>query len=102
MIIKHPTLRHRWSELDQLKVDDLVNNPLSEYPPLQALLVRSAGSGLTQLLLGRREDQRGALGDEQLGDPPNHRRAWQELGHAWESVRRLLPANMPVTAGTTQ
>jgi hypothetical protein len=27
MIIKHPTLCHRWSELDQLKVYDLVNNP---------------------------------------------------------------------------
>jgi hypothetical protein len=28
MIIKDPTQRRRWSELDQLKVDDLVNNPL--------------------------------------------------------------------------
>ncbi len=27
MIIKHSALRRRWSELDQLKVDDLVNNP---------------------------------------------------------------------------
>jgi hypothetical protein len=27
MIIKHHARRGRWSELDQLTVDDLVNNP---------------------------------------------------------------------------
>ncbi len=28
MIIKHLMPPYRWSELDQLRVDDLVNNPL--------------------------------------------------------------------------
>ena len=35
MITKSPGLRHRWSELDQLEVDDLVNNPPWERPPGQ-------------------------------------------------------------------
>jgi hypothetical protein len=40
MIIKHPALRRCWSGLDQLKVDDLVNNP--QY--LRVTILPRAGS----------------------------------------------------------
>jgi len=47
MIIKHSALRRRWSELDQLKVDDLVNNPQATALPAtrcRLFAVLSAGA----------------------------------------------------------